>query len=97
MTFIQPDKKNIWTRAFLILVVLGLIGGTFWLIALYNRTVTLNNKIADAKVELDAIGAENTSLNNQIVTMLGSAEALSAIAASDGLVVAKPRYVSVAQ
>lgn len=97
MTFIQPNKKSIFFRLFLVLVVAGLMGGTFWLIVLYNQTVNLNHGIAAAKAELDSIGAENTALNNQIITTLGNTGQLNAIATSDGLVVAKPQYVSIAQ
>ena len=74
MTFIQPSKKSIVFRLFLVLIVAGLIGGTFWLIMLYNQTVNLNHEIAAAKSELDSIGAENTALNNQIITMLGNTD-----------------------
>ena len=94
MTFIQPNKTNIFLRLFLILVVLGLVGGTFWLIKLYNQTVNLNHEITAAKAELDSIGAENTTLNNKIVTTLGNTDQLTAIATVDGLVTAKPQYVT---
>ena len=97
MTFIQPNKKNIVFRLFLVLIIAGLVGGTFWLIALYNQTVNLNHEIAAAKAELDSVGAENTALNNQIVTMLGSTGPLNAVATQGGLVIAKPQYVTVAQ
>ena len=97
MTFIQPNKKSIVFRLFLILIITGLTGGTFWLIALYNQTVNLNHEIAAAKAELDSVGAENTALNNQIVTMLGNTGQLSAIATEGGLVIAKPQYVTAAQ
>lgn len=97
MTFIQPNKKSILFRFFLVLIVVGLIGGTFWLITLYNQTVNLNHEIAAVKAELDSIGAGNTALNNQIVTTLGNADQLTAIMAQGGLVVAKPQYMSVAQ
>jgi cell division protein FtsB len=97
MTFIRPNKQNIFIRLFLVLVVVGLVGGTFWLITLYNQTVNLDHKIAAAKAELDAIGAENTALNNRIVMMLGDASQLTAVASSDGLVIVKPQYVTVAR
>ena len=98
MTFIQPNKNNSLFRAFLIFIVIGLVGGTFWLIALYNSTVAMQHEIAAAKVQLDAIGAENTALNNQVVTTLGDTGRLSALAAEEGLVMnSKPQYLSVAQ
>lgn len=81
-------------RLFLILVVCGLVGGTFWLIELYNQTVNLNHEIAAAKAELDSIGAQNTALNNKIVTTLGDTGELTAIATAGGLVAAKPQYVT---
>ena len=98
MTFIQPNKKNILFRLFLVLLVVGLTGGTFWLIALYNQTVNLNHEISAAKAALDTVGAENTAINNKIVTMLGDADQLSAVATSDGIVVdTRPQYVTAAQ
>ena len=96
MTFIQPGKKSILFRFFLAFMVAGLVGGTFWLIMLYNQAVNLDHEIAAAKSELDSIGAENTALNNQIVTMLGDTNT-GAIATQGGLVVAKPQYVTVAR
>lgn len=96
MTFIQPSKKSIVFRLFLVLIVAGLIGGTFWLIMLYNQTVNLSHEITAAKSELDSVGAENTALNNKIITMLGNTDP-TAIATQGGLVMAKPQYVSVAQ
>ncbi len=98
MTFIQPNKNSSLFRVVLALLVVGLVGGTFWLITLYNRTVAMEHEIATAKTELDTIGAQNTALNNEIVTTLGNTDQLTAIATSDGLVIdAKPQYVSVAQ
>ena len=71
------------------------MGGTFWLITLYNQTVNLNHEISAAKAQLDTIGAENTAINNKIVTMLGDTDQLTAMATSDGLVVdARPQYVT---
>ncbi len=96
MTFIQPNKNSTFSRIFLTLIVLGLVGGTFWLITSYNRIVSFNHALAVAKADLDSIGAQNTALNNQIVVTLGNADQLSAIATSDGLVIAKPQYVTVA-
>jgi cell division protein FtsB len=98
MTFIQPNKNSSLFRFLLILMVIGLVGGTFWLIMLYNRTVAMEHEIAAAKAELDTIGAQNTALNNQIITTLGNTNELTALATSDGLVMdAKPQYVSAAQ
>jgi cell division protein FtsB len=98
MTFIRPNKTSVAFRIFLVLIIIGLAGGTFWLIALYNQTVALSHQISVAKTQLDTIGAENTSINNQIVTMLGDTGQLTAIATSDGLIVdSRPQYVTVAQ
>ena len=95
MTFIKPNKSNTFLRIFISLAIVLLVGGTFLLITLYNRTVDLSHKIADAKAQLDSVGAENTSINNEIVSMLGNTGQLTAIAASDGLVPdMKPQYVS---
>jgi len=57
-----------------ILVVLstGVLGGIFLLVGFYNSTVTFSHNISAAKTELDAISAENTSLNNTIIAALGS-------------------------
>lgn len=97
MTFIQPNKQNILFSLFLVLIVVGLIGGTFELITLYNQTVSLNYEISTAKAELNSIGAENTTLNNQIITTLGNSSQLAALATADGLVIAQPQYMSVTQ
>jgi cell division protein FtsB len=98
MTFIQPNKNSTLFNAILALLVVGLIGGTFWLITLYNRTVAMEHEISAAKAELDIIGAQNTTLNNQIVTTLGDTNQLTAMATSDGLVIdSRPQYVSAAQ
>lgn len=97
MTFIKPNKNNALFRFLLALIVVGLVGGTFWLITLYNRTVNLDHEIATAKAQLDSIGAENAAINNRIVTILGNSDQLAAVATSDGLVVdAKPQYMNVA-
>ena len=98
MTFIKPNKNSNLFRFLLALIVVLLVGGTFWLIMLYNHTVAMGQEIAAAKAELDTIGAQNTALNNQIVTKLGNTDQLTAIATADGLVMdAKPQYVSAAQ
>lgn len=98
MTFIQPNKNSALFRAILTVLVIGLVVGTFCLIMLYNHTVAMSQEITAAKAELDTIGAKNTALNNQIVTTLGSADQMTAIAAQGGLVMdAKPQYVSAAQ
>ena len=94
MTFIKPGKTNIFLTLFLVLIIAGLMAGTFWLITLYNRTVNLDHQIAAAKMELDAIGTENTTLNNKIVTTLGNTDQLTSMATSAGLILAKPQYVT---
>ena len=98
MTFIRPNKNSIALRIFLAIVITTLVGGTFWLITLYNQTVNLNHEISAAKAQLDTIGAENTAINNKIMTMLGDADQLTALATSDGLVVdSRPQYVTAAR
>lgn len=94
MTFIKPESDPIWFRFFMTFLIVALVGGTFYLITLYNQTVRLSQEIAAARTELNSIGAENTTLNNQIITTLGNMNQLSAIATSDGLVIARPQYIT---
>jgi hypothetical protein len=98
MTYIHPNYHN---KSILNLVLAGLIFtsliGVFWLVALYNNVVNLNHTITAAKSELDSIGAQNTALNNQVVTALGNSVSGNS-AAADGLVQDNhPQYFPVSQ
>lgn len=74
------------------LLVVALLGGTFWLVIAYNKTVDLSHDIVSVKVQLQSVGAENTALNNQVLATLGGAN-FAALAAADGLVQDKnPQY-----
>ena len=95
MTFIEPENNKTRFHLFITLIVVALVGGTFYLITLYNQTVRLNQEISAARTALNTIGANNTTLNNQIITTLGNVNQLSAIATSDGLVIAHPQYVTI--
>ena len=79
-------------NAAIALLVVALLGGTFWLVIAYNKTVDLSHDIISEKAQLETIGAENTSLNNQVLATLGGAN-FTALAAADGLVEDKnPQY-----
>jgi hypothetical protein len=74
------------------LLVVALLGGTFWLVIAYNKTVDLSQDIVSIKAQLQTVGAENTSLNNQVLATLGGAD-FTSLAAADGLVQDKnPQY-----
>ena len=74
---------------------IAILGGTFWLVVVYNQTVNAEHDIAAAKAKLDAIGAQNTAINNQMVATLSVTQA-AALAAQDGLVQDnKPQYVTI--
>lgn len=84
-------------KAILALFGIALAAEIFGIVALYNTTVNLSHNIADAKTQLDAVGAQNTALSNTIVAALGSDE-LAKIAAADGLVAeSHPQYFPLAQ
>lgn len=72
MTYIHPERnqKNILNFILTGLIFTCLLG-VFWLIALYNNVVNLSHNLATAKTQLDAVGAQNTSLNNQVVAAMG--------------------------
>jgi cell division protein FtsB len=95
MTFIKPESKSRWFGVFMTFMVVALLCGTSYLITIYNQTVRLSQEVAAARTALNTIGAENTTLNNQIITTLGNVNQLSAIATSDGLVIAHPQYVTI--
>jgi cell division protein FtsB len=94
MTFIQPNKKGSLMNTMLVLLCITLGAEMFGMVALYNATVNLNQDVVTAKAALDALGAQGTKLNNQILATLNSDD-LSAVAAQDGLVAdAHPQYLS---
>jgi len=73
--------------------MVAVVAGVFGMVGLYNETVNLNHNIAAAKAELDTIGAQNTTLSNQVIATLGSGNALTAAIAANGLVAdQKPQY-----
>jgi hypothetical protein len=97
MTFIQPTKHANILNVVIALLVVALLGGTFWLVIAYNKTVNLSHDIASEKNQLQSIGAQNTTLNNQVLATLGGAN-FTALAAADGLVEDKnPQYFTVNQ
>jgi hypothetical protein len=85
MTYIQPNRNNNLLNRIIAGLALCSVLGVFWLIALYNNTVDLNHGIATLKAKLDSVGADNTSLNNQVIAALGSIQS-GGLAAQDGLV-----------
>jgi hypothetical protein len=92
MTFIQPTKPINILNACIALLVVAMLGGTFWLVIAYNKTVDLSQDIVSEKAQLQTIGAENTALNNQVLATLGGAN-FTSLAAADGLVQDKnPQY-----
>jgi hypothetical protein len=85
MTFIQPNQqKDLLNRIIAGLAIFTVLG-VFWLVMLYNNIVDLNHNIAAAKSQLDAIGAENTTLNAETVAALKVVQS-GDLAAADGLV-----------
>ena len=92
MTFIQPTKHLNILNAVIVLLVFALLGGTFWLVIAYNKTVDLSHDIVSIKSQLESIGAQNIALNNQILATLGGAN-FTSLAVADGLVQDKnPQY-----
>ena len=84
-------------NAVIVLLVCALLGGTLWLVVAYNKTVDLSHDIASAKSKLGTIGAENTSLNNNILATLGGSN-FTALASANGLVTDKnPQYFPINQ
>lgn len=97
MTFIQPTKHINTLNVVIALLVVALLGGTFWLIVAYNKTVDLSQDIVSDTAQLQSVGAENTTLNNQALATLGGAN-FASIAAADGLVEDKnPQYFTIDQ
>ena len=92
MTFIRPNKQRTTLDLVLGALVILILGGTFWLVVLYNHVVDANHAIAADKAMLDTIGAKNTQLSNQAMAAIGNAQAAS-LASQDGLVSEnKPQY-----
>jgi hypothetical protein len=84
-------------NAVIALLVVALLGGTFWLVIAYNKTVDLSQDIVSDKAQLQSVGAQDTALNNQVLATLGGAD-FTALAASDGLVEDKnPQYFTIDQ
>jgi hypothetical protein len=97
MTFIQPTKHINILNACIALLIVALLGGTFWLVIAYNKTVDLSQDIVSDKAQLQSIGAQDTALNNQVLATLGGANFI-ALAAADGLVADKnPQYFTIDQ
>lgn len=81
----------------LVMLSIALMVETFGMVALYNATVNVSHNITEAKSQIEAIGAQNTNLNNTIIAALSSGE-VTAMAARDGLVPeSKPQYFPVNQ
>jgi hypothetical protein len=92
MTFIQPTKHLNTLNLVIAVLVIALLGGTFWLVVAYNKTVDLSQDILSDKAKLQTVGAENTALNNQVLATLGGAD-FQSLATADGLVQDKnPEY-----
>ena len=97
MTFIQPTKHIKLLNAVIALLVVALLGGTFWLVIAYNKTVDLSHDIVSIKTQLESVGAENTALNNRVLATLGGAD-FTSLASADGLVQDKnPQYFTTDQ
>jgi hypothetical protein len=95
MTFIQPTKHANLLNVVIAMLVIALLGGTFWLVIAYNKTVDLSHDIISIKTRLDSVGAQNTALNNQVLATLGGAD-FTSLAAADGLVQDKnPQYFTI--
>ena len=97
MTFIQPTKHINVLNAVIVLLVVALLGGTFWLVIAYNKTVDLSQDIVSIKAQLQTVGAQDTALNNKVLATLGGAN-FTSLATADGLVQDKnPQYFTVDQ
>jgi len=78
-------------------LALAVLGGVFWLVALYNNVVDLNHNIATLKSQIDSIGANNTTMNNQVIATLGSG-GLQDLATQNGLITDNhPQYFPLAR
>ena len=95
MTFIQPKKHLNLLNVILGMLVITILGGTFWIVVAYNKTVDLSHDIVSLKAQLDTIGANNTALNNNIISTLGETQ-FQNLAAVDHLVTEKkPEYYQI--
>ncbi len=81
MTFIQPNKTKNLLNGLLVLSASRFLRASFGMVALYNATVNLTTILPATKAELDAVGAQNTTLNNKIIASL-SGDNLTAVAAA---------------
>jgi hypothetical protein len=97
MTFIQPTKHLNLLNIIIATLVVGILGGTFWIIVSYNKTVDLSHNIVSIKAELDTIGASSTALNNNIISTLGASNSQT-LASADSLVPERnPQYFQLDQ
>ena len=97
MTFIQPNKNKSILKGILVVLGIGVFGGIFLLVGLYNSTVNLNHNISAARAELDAISAQNTSLNNAIIAALGSGQVTTSARTNNLVEDKNPHYFPVDQ
>ena len=95
MTFIQPNKNKSILNGILVVLGIGVFGGVFLLVGLYNNTVNLGRDILGAKTELDAVSAENTGLNNTIIAALGSNQTAASVHANNLVEDKNPHYFPV--
>ena len=94
MTYIHPENNKSILNRVLAGLIFASLGGVFLLVALYNNVVNLNHAIITAKVQLDSIGAQNTTLHNQVAATLGNIPS-SGLATQHGLVQDNhPQYFS---
>jgi hypothetical protein len=97
MTFIQPTKHADLLNIILGMLVVAVLGGTFWIVVAYNKTVDLSQDIVAAKAQLGSVGAQNTTLDNSVIATLGGGQ-FEALASQDGLVQDKqPQYFQIDQ
>lgn len=97
MTFIQPKKHFNLENIIIAALVVAILGGMFWIVVGYNKTVDLSHDITAVKAQLQTVGAENTTLNNAVVATLGGGQ-IAQLAAADNLVQDKnPQYFSIDQ
>lgn len=97
MTFIQPNKHSSFLNVVLGVLAVALVAGVLGMVALYNSTVNLSHNIAEAKQQLDAVGAATTELNNKVVATLGGAELAKLTAEINLVAESKPQYFPIAQ
>jgi cell division protein FtsL len=97
MTFIQPTKHANILNILIVMLVVALLGGTFWIVIAYNKTVDISHDLASTKSKLDSLGAQNTALNNTVIATLGGGNFSQLAAANDLIRDKNPQYFSIAQ